>query len=393
MRLIGEQPLDIDPIQMTLKTFIEVLTNLSGVYWKSRQSICLSANWMWANPHRDPVEGGRMYCAARTLSSLCQQAEIAIDGGKDSLSMSVPANPKKSLLKTIESPGTLVLTAYVHVPDINLRVQPYFCHDNSDVWYYPINVPTSSTSTQIEDFLQQLDAVQSAIKQMLLLSLHDCSDGGLIACLLEMVIGSQYGFTTKKGSNLVSSLQWTSDKPGWVFETNPRIRNTVLAHFEKYAPLAYVPVLFGQTTIQSTVCLHPYLTTPVPVQEFRAAWESTSQRLDLQQSNKETVGQATLYYNNPLVPDYQYNPTITPPIPEIIQPLVDTPTGTLPQIRRDNFTAAVIREEGTNGDREMMAALHQAGYRVYDYSMRYLEQHPTLLTGVQLDCFCGWLFF
>ena len=173
-RAIGEQPLDIDPIQMTLKTFIEVLTNLSGVYWKSGSRfvlVLIGCGLILIVIRSKEVE----YRAARTLSSLCQQAEIAIDGGKDSLSMSVPANPKKSLLKTIESPGTLVLTAYVHVPDINLRVQPYFCHDNSDVWYYPINVPTSS-STQIEDFLQQLDAVQSAIKQMLLLSLHDCSD-------------------------------------------------------------------------------------------------------------------------------------------------------------------------------------------------------------------------
>ena len=208
-----------------------------------------------------------------------------------------------------------------------------------------------------------------------------------------MVIGSQYGFTTKKGSNLVSRLQWTTDKPGWVFEIIPRIRNTVLAHFEKHVSLAYVPVLLGQTNIQSTVCLHPYLSTPVPVQEFRVAWESTSQRLDLQQSNKETVGQATLYYNNPLVPDYQHNPTITPPIPEIIQPLVDTPTGISLQIRRSTSTAAVIREEGINGDREMMAALHQAGYRVYDYSMEILGTTSNPINRGSTSCFCGRLFF
>jgi len=50
---------------------------------------------------------------------------------------------------------------------------------------------------------------------------------------------------------------------------------------------------------------------------------------------------------------------------------------------------AVIREEGSNGDREMAAALHMAGFQVWDVNMHDLRTGAVTLAAFQGVVFVG----
>lgn len=50
---------------------------------------------------------------------------------------------------------------------------------------------------------------------------------------------------------------------------------------------------------------------------------------------------------------------------------------------------AVIREEGTNGDREMVASLHMAGFSVWDVTMEDIVTRKVTLDGFRGLIFPG----
>merc|ERR1719409_1250351 len=88
---IGEQPLKGLPGNpaacraMARLAVAEALTNLMWIKITSLDSVKASGNWMWAAKLEG--EGPKMYDAAGALSDVMVELGVAIDGGKDSLSM------------------------------------------------------------------------------------------------------------------------------------------------------------------------------------------------------------------------------------------------------------------------------------------------------------------
>eukprot|EP00439_Symbiodinium_sp_Y106_P039119 s947_g4.t1 len=125
---IGEQPLKGlagDPascVSMARLAVAEALTNLVWIRIPTLDSIKASGNWMWAA--KLPGEGPKMYDIAEALSHMMVELGIAIDGGKDSLSMASRVPLGNGQVETAKSPGQFVLTVYAPVPDVRIKVTP-----------------------------------------------------------------------------------------------------------------------------------------------------------------------------------------------------------------------------------------------------------------------------
>lgn len=97
----------------------------------SLSDVKCSGNWMWSG--KTGSEGGKLAIACNAMCELMSQLEIAIDGGKDSLSMSAGVNGK-----TVRSPGTLVISAYAPCPDVTIKVEPYLKKTGSMLLWIPV---------------------------------------------------------------------------------------------------------------------------------------------------------------------------------------------------------------------------------------------------------------
>ena len=203
--IYGEQPILslLDPVALVQKTFSEMLTNLMWCKISNIEDIKCSANWMWPNPHKNPEEGYKMYIAMKELTRLMTLFRVAVDGGKDSLSMSV-----KYKKYNIDSPGTLVLSSYVRCPNIYNKITPDIKKTDSCLYFIDLSSKASEsrrmrmggcsflqTKKQFDYKPPRLDfedglhhsfkIIQYCIDNNLILSGHDKSDGGLITTLLK----------------------------------------------------------------------------------------------------------------------------------------------------------------------------------------------------------------
>src|SRR5271169_2251469 len=123
---IGEQPIKelIDPAAMARMSVGEALTNIVWANVSGLGDIRCSANWMWAP--KLPGEGSRLYDAAVAMREVMIEFGMAVDGGKDSLSMAAKVTTSDGSSETVKSPGTLVISAYVTCPDITKTITPDF---------------------------------------------------------------------------------------------------------------------------------------------------------------------------------------------------------------------------------------------------------------------------
>lgn len=147
------------------------------------------------------------------MCSFIKELGIAIDGGKDSLSMAVKSKLQSGSSEVIKSPGTLVISAYAPVPDIRVKVTPALRSSDSTVIHIdlsgrrgPARIGASALAqvfSQIGDVAPDVDdarhlkrgfaVIQNLIRDGLCTAGHDVSDGGLITCLLEMAFCSNFG--------------------------------------------------------------------------------------------------------------------------------------------------------------------------------------------------------
>ncbi|MEW6215018.1 MAG: phosphoribosylformylglycinamidine synthase, partial [Nitrospirota bacterium] len=200
---IGEQPIKglISPQAMARMSVGEAVTNIVWAKVSALEDIKCSANWMWAA--KLPGEGARLYDAAIALRDILLELGIAIDGGKDSLSMAAMIPDSSGKTEIVKAPGTLVISAYVTCPDITKVITPDIKrHGESRLLYIDLGEGKNRLGgsalahcyKQIGDESPDLDdpqllkrtfnAIQRLISGDLILSGHDRSDGGLITTLL-----------------------------------------------------------------------------------------------------------------------------------------------------------------------------------------------------------------
>jgi phosphoribosylformylglycinamidine synthase len=388
---IGEQPLKglLDPAAMARMAVGEALTNLVWARVTALEDVRCSANWMWAA--KLPGEGADLYDAAVAMSDLMLEIGIAVDGGKDSLSMAARAPLDDGGEELVKAPGALVISAYVSCSDITQTVTPSLelpgrgrlllidlggGHNRlggsalAQVWSQ-----IGDTPPDLEDsaqFVRAFKAVQELIAVHLVTAGHDRSDGGLITTLLEMAFAGNCGIDValpaEPGTNAISRL--FSEELGLVMEVDEADVETAVEVFRT----ANVPCqVIGRTVIEPEIriVVNGGEVLSTDMRDLRDLWEATSFRLELEQANPDCVAAERDGLRGRTAPPYALSFIPQPTPPAIMN-------------RDPKVPVAILREEGSNGDREMAATFLAAGFEPWDVAM------SDLLAGtITLDRFRG----
>ncbi len=405
---IGEQPMKtlLDPAAMARMCVGEALTNIVWAKISALEHIKCSGNWMWAA--KLPGEGAKLYDAAVALSDILTSLGVAIDGGKDSLSMATQVTDSSGKSETVKSPGTLVISAYVTCPDITQVVTPDIKKPGrSRLLYIDLGggrdrlggsalaqayrqVGTEPPDVDDAEFLKRaFNCVQSLIEKDLILSGHDRSDGGLITTVLEMAFAGNCGVEInlsaeeRKGEradenrdNVPSSIaRLFSEELGLVMEYLPEKEKEISAILSDAA----VPFqIIGNTTDSKEVSVSvngaPVLEEDM--RDLRRMWEETGYQLERLQANPECADEEKKACFDRPGPDYllTFDPSVTPA--SLLA-------------RDDKPKVAIIREEGSNSDREMTSAFFQAGFEPWDLTMTDFLEERISLDGFKGAAFVG----
>jgi phosphoribosylformylglycinamidine synthase len=370
----------------------ESLTNLIWAPLKDGlKSVSLSANWMW--PCKNEGEDARLYDAVEAISDFACDLGINIPTGKDSLSMVQKYNDEK-----VYSPGTVIITSSGEVSDVRKVVEPVLVNDENtslllvdfskdkfelggSSFAQVINKvgDTTPTISDNEYFANAFNAIQSLIDQGLVLAGHDVSAGGLITTLLEMNFANSNGglninFSSLDEKDLVKIL--FSEISAVVIQVKDR--DKVLSEFGKKGVHAH-PI--GQPSNNRTLNIkHNSAELEFDINEMRDVWYKTSYLLDQKQSTEELAKERFENYKTNVL---NYN------FPDGFEGNLG---GYGVQHGRQNATgtrAAIIREKGVNGDREMAYSLFLAGFDVKDIHMTDLISGKEDLSDVNMIVFVG----
>ena len=359
---VGEQPIKgiIDVDKMARLSIGEMLTNIMCGVINDITDIKCSGNWMW--PNNDEYEQYNLYSAVKSVNVIMKELGIAIDGGKDSLSMLV----KDENGACIKSPKTLVVTGYAEIPNFNLRITPDFKRGLSSIIYLNFSGKhrlgcsifsqikgSLGRSEDLPDFENAANfknifaLVQESIRSGLFISGHDVSDGGMITTLLEMCFGGNVGCTidVKHVANIYE--MFFSEELGLVIETN--YPEKVINKFKGYTEVIYLGTTNRDNTIKIMYNNNEILSSTLP--KLREIWDQTSLNIEKMQTTEECVNAERDYIKN-----------IIPPLEE----LPDFNYSVIPNPQRNKYSVAIIRDEGSNGDKEMAYAFKTAGFNVWD---------------------------
>jgi phosphoribosylformylglycinamidine synthase len=373
---IGEQPLKgiLDPAAMARMAVGEALTNLVWARVTALDDVRCSANWMWAA--KLPGEGAGLYDAAVAMSDLMIELGIAVDGGKDSLSMAARAPLVDGGEEVVKAPGELVISAYVSCPDITQTVTPSLELPGRgrlllvDLGRGRNRLGGSALAqvySQIGDVAPDVDdpamlarafaAVQELIAVQLVSAGHDRSDGGLVTTLLEMAFAGNCGIEVALGpdmdANPISRL--FAEELGLVMEIDESEVETAVEVFRS----AEVPCeVIGRTLVEPVVrvAVGGREVLAADMRDLRDLWEATSFRLEIEQADPECVAAERDGLKHRIAPPYALSFIPQPTTPEIMS-------------RSPKIPVAILREEGSNGDREMAAAFVDAGFEPWDVVM------------------------
>jgi len=376
---IGEQPIKglIDPAAMARMSVGEALTNLVWAKVTDLEDVKCSGNWMWAA--KLPGEGAALYDAAVALHDTLVTLGIAIDGGKDSLSMAARAPGAGGADETVKAPGSLVISAYVTSPDITQTVTPdckrpgasrlvyvdlgggaYRLGGSALAHAYGQIGDATPDLDDVELLKRAFDAVQELIDEGLVLAGHDRSDGGLVTTLLEMAFAGDCGIDVELAADGKTPLEVLfAEELGLVLEVPVEALDRVSAVLRS-ADVPHAPI--GATVSERHVRIRCGGNRVVDedMRDLRDLWEATSFELDRLQADPELVAQERDGLRDRKAPRYAltFDPGATPPA------VLDA---------SDKPRVAVVREEGSNGDREMTSAFHAAGFEPWDVIMSDLR--------------------
>ena len=384
---IGHSPVAgiIDPVAGSKNAIAEALTNIVWAPLQDKiKSVSLSANWMW--PCKNEGEDARLYEAVQAVSDFAINLGINVPTGKDSLSM-------KQKYKDMEviSPGTVVISAAAHCDDIKKVVEPVLTkQEGNKIFHINLSSDTfklgGSSFAQILNklgndapsilddtlFAKGFNAVQDLIKKDLINAGHDVSAGGLITALLEMCfadnnLGIEIDLTPLEETDSIKVL--FAENAGVVFQSlNPNAVEEVL----KNAEVSYN--IIGHAVKGDFVKIkNGNWTNDFHIAQLRDIWFETSYLLDKKQSGE---AQATLRFDN-----YKSQP--------LNFKFSQDFSGSRPNYTGKRPIAAVLREKGSNSEREMANALYLAGFDVKDVHMTDLISGREDLTEVQMIAAVG----
>nr|MDJ0623029.1 phosphoribosylformylglycinamidine synthase [Desulfocapsaceae bacterium] len=296
---IGEQPIKmvVDPVAGARMTVGEALTNLMWARVEDLDRVKCSANWMWA-PKLEG-EGAALYDAVKAMRDVMIELGIAVDGGKDSLSMAAMVDGE-----TVKSPRQLVVSLYGAMPDITRIITPDIKEPGSTLLFINLSKDYNrlggssfaQTQGQVGYIVPDLrdawliracfQTVQQLIDKNLILAGHDRSDGGLIVTLLEMAFGGNCGFkvNVQGWESAIASL--FSEELGIVLEIREDMLEEVKYAFD-HAGIVYDEI--GKTTVEPliTVSYNGDVVLQENMHILRQIWEETSYQLERLQMNPD----------------------------------------------------------------------------------------------------------
>lgn len=382
-----------DPAAGSVLSVAESLTN---IVWAPMadglDSISLSANWMW--PCRSQKgEDARLYQGVEALSDFCCSLHVNVPTGKDSLSMTQKYPDGSKVI----SPGTVIVSSGGEVSDIRKVVGPVIKQVDSVLYHIDFSfdnlrlggsafaqslgkvgsdVPTVKNPEYFRDaFL----AIQELVKNELILAGHDISAGGLVTTLLEMCFANRKGgldicLDNIAEKDIVKVL--FAENPGVVIQVANDKREEVEALLKRDG-IAFA--LIGKPVEGRSLKIGKSLS--FDIDEMRDVWYSTSHELDRKQSMNGMADERYKNYKNQPI-EHKFNSDFTGKFAQY---------GISPD-RKEGETrpkAAIIREKGTNGEREMAYSLYLAGFDVKDVMMTDLVTGRETLEDIQMIVFCG----
>ncbi|MFH0756952.1 MAG: phosphoribosylformylglycinamidine synthase [Bacteroidota bacterium] len=389
---IGHAPVAglVDPGAGSILAIAEALTNLVWAPMPHRiRSISLSANWMW--PCKNEGEDARLYKAASAASDFAVELGINIPTGKDSLSMT-----QKYDDQVVYAPGTLIISAAAEVSDIRKIVEPVLVNDpesrviymdfsSDDFWLGGSSLAQhmgrlGTRAPTVKDaayFVRVFNLLQSLIQEGRILAGHDISAGGLVTALMEICFSNTSGglevdISGIRGEEIPVLF---SEKPGVIIQV--KHAHDITALFESQGIHHHVigrPIEEREIQLR-TVDSVQYL----PIDHYRDLWFRTSYLLDRKQTRESLARERYDRYK-----DHALNLNLGTFEGSFASLDVDPGRRSETGIR-----AAIIREKGVNGDREMAHALYLAGFDVKDVHMTDLIAGRETLEEVQMVVFVG----
>ena len=382
----------VDPAAGSVMAIAESLTNIVFAPLTDKlESVSLSANWMW--PCRNEGEDARLYTAVQAASDFACSLGINIPTGKDSLSMTQKYGDDKVI-----APGTVIISAGAEVSDIKKIVSPVVAQDkNTYIYYIDFSFDTLKlggsafaqalnklgnevpTVKDPEYFRDAFNAVQDAIEKRLILAGHDISAGGMITALLEMCFANVEG-----GLDVNLDKISESDIVKILFAENPGILVQVKDNkaFEKLMEEAGVgfAIIAKPTDERHVLVSKDGIQYHFGIDYMRDVWYESSYKLDVKQSGSVCAGNRFENYKMQPV-QYKFHKDFTGKLSSYgLSAERRTPNG---------IKAAVIREKGTQCERETAYALYLAGFDVKDVHMTDLASGRETLEDVNFIVFCG----
>lgn len=370
----------------------EALTNIVfAPLAEGLKSVSLSANWMW--PCRNPGEDARLYNAVEACSSFACDLGINIPTGKDSLSMTQKYGDDK-----VYAPGTVIISAAAEVKNIRKIVSPVLAYIKGTYLYYidfsfdtfklggSALAQTMSklgeevpTVRDTEYFKNAFECVQELIERGLILAGHDISAGGMVTAMLEMCFANPQGgleARLDKLHNVDIVKVLFSENPGVLIQVkHHHLVEKILDDYGIGYAIVARPTETRKLTIQKDDFYEEF-----DIDELRDIWYESSYLLDRKQSGEACAKDRFENYKNQPV-QYKINTSFSGRFSNLeITPNREGKSG---------IKAAIIREKGTNGEREMAYTLYLAGFDVKDVHMTDLASGRETLEDINLIVFCG----
>jgi phosphoribosylformylglycinamidine synthase len=381
---IGEQPIKmlVNPQAGARMAVGEVLTNLVWAKGDGLSGVKCSANWMWAP--KLPGEGAALYDAAVAMRDAMVAVGMAVDGGKDSLSMATRVGEE-----TVKSPRELVISAYMAMEDITRKASPDIKRPTETTLLFidlaggrnrlggsalaQVYKQIGNVSPDMDDPDQvhrAFEAVQELIGRGLILAGHDRSDGGLITTLLEMAFSGNCGIEVAIAGRDSAIEALFAEELGLVVECLHGDEQTITNLLaEKNVPWTAI----GRPTAEKRIRIRYNNETVLDedMQLLRGWWEETSYRLERLQMNPDCAAEEKENIYDRLGPRYHLSFAPQPTRLDILA-------------RPDKPKVAILRDEGSNSDREMTSAFYAVGFEPWDVTM------TDLLAGrIELEMFRG----
>ncbi len=381
----------VDAGKGSVLSIAEALTNIIWAPLTDKiRSVSLSANWMW--PAKNPGENARIYNAVKAASDFACALGINIPTGKDSMSMT-----QKYKDDVVYAPGTVIISASGEVSDVRKTVEPVLVNNESkeilfiDFSFTKRELGGSAFAQSVnklgkiaptvespEKFITSFNTVQGLIEQGLILAGHDIGSGGLLTTLLEMC------FSNKKGGmkvdldgigekDLVKVL--FSENPGIVVQCADAeaVKSQLSGNGVAFVSLGF-PVPYRKLRVKNFET-----ETDFDIDSLRDLWFKTSYLLDRKQTqNGLALERYKNYKNHNLEFDFK----------NFTGKAADYGID-LKRRKPSGIKAAIIREKGVNGDREMAYAMYLAGMDVKDVHMTDLISGRETLEGINMIVFVG----